>query len=57
MIPRAEIALLIIYQCSQLGEGVVPQEVFAGMVVASLLTSVVAPPLVRILLLQRTGKR
>jgi len=50
MIPRAEIALLVVYQCSLLGEDVVSQEIFAGVVIASILTTIVAPPLTRRLL-------
>lgn len=56
MIPRAEIALLVVYQCSQLGNDVVPPDVFAGIVIASILTSIAAPPLVRWLLIQQTRK-
>lgn len=47
MIPRAEIALLVVYQCRELDDRVVPDDVFAAVVVASVLTSVVAAPLVR----------
>ena len=50
MIPRAEIALLVVYQCSLLGEDVVSEEIFAGVVIASILTSIVAPPAARKLL-------
>jgi hypothetical protein len=42
MILRAEMALVVVYQCSQLGENVVPREVFAGMVTVSVLTSIAA---------------
>ena len=42
MIPRAEMALVVVYHCSQLGENVVPREVFAGMVTVSVLTSIAA---------------
>ena len=47
MIPRAEIALVVIYQCSQFGESIVSQEVFAGMIIVSLATSVFSPLLLR----------
>jgi Kef-type K+ transport system membrane component KefB len=50
MVPRSEIALLVVYQCSLLGEDVVSQEIFAGVVIASILTSIVAPPVARKLL-------
>lgn len=57
MIPRAEIALLVVYQCNQLGNDLVPPEVFAGVVIASILTSISAPPLVRLLLVREAAKR
>ena len=47
MVPRAEIALLVVYQCSQLGMGIISDEVFAACVVATTLTALTAPPLVR----------
>jgi Kef-type K+ transport system membrane component KefB len=50
MIPRAEIALLVVYQCSLLGEDVVSQEIFAGVVITSILTCITAPPVARKLL-------
>jgi len=50
MIPRAEIALVVLYQCSQLGEDIVSQEVFAAMVVVSLASSILAPLLLHRLL-------
>jgi Kef-type K+ transport system membrane component KefB len=50
MIPRAEIALLVVYQCSLLGNDVVSQEIFAGVITASVLTSIAAPPVARRLL-------
>jgi len=42
-IPRTEMALVVVYQCSQLGENAVPREVFAGMVIVSIFTSIAAP--------------
>lgn len=50
MIPRAEIALVVIYQCSKVGEDIVSPEVFAAMVVVSLASSIFAPLLLRSLL-------
>jgi Kef-type K+ transport system membrane component KefB len=57
MIPRAEIALLVVYQCSQLGDELISPEIFAGIVLTSILTSIVAPPLVRFLLLRQGGDK
>ena len=57
MIPRAEIALLVVYQCSQLGDELISPEIFAGIVITSILTSIVAPPLVRFLLLRQGGDK
>ena len=50
MIPRAEIALVVIYQCSKVGEDIISAEVFAAMVVVSLASSIFAPLLLRSLL-------
>ncbi len=47
MIPRAEIALVVIYECRSLAPGIVPAEVFAGMVLVCLGTSVLSPLLLR----------
>lgn len=50
MIPRAEIALVIVHQCHQLNQEYVSAEVFAAMVVVALATSLLAPlPLRRLL--------
>ena len=43
MILRAEMAFVVVYQCSQLGEDAVPRGVFAGMVIVSIFTSIAAP--------------
>lgn len=43
MIPRAEIALVVVYECQAIDERIVPPEVFAGMVLVSLATSIVSP--------------
>ena len=47
MIPRAEIALVVIYECAAIDSRIVTSEVFAGMVLVSLATSVVAPVALR----------
>jgi Kef-type K+ transport system membrane component KefB len=47
MIPRAEIALVVVYQCSKLDVALVSDQVFAAMVVVSLATSVLSPLLLR----------
>jgi len=56
MIPRAEIALLVIYQCTQINADIVPPEIFAAVVVASILTSTLAPLLTRWLLVRKNRK-
>lgn len=43
MVPRAEIALVVIYECRAIDAGIVPSEVFAGMIIVSLASSIVAP--------------
>jgi Kef-type K+ transport system membrane component KefB len=50
MIPRAEIALVIMYECRAIDERIVPTEVFAAMVLVSLATCIVSPILLRRLL-------
>ncbi|VAX05196.1 hypothetical protein MNBD_GAMMA26-2102 [hydrothermal vent metagenome] len=40
MVPRAEIALVIISQCRQIGEGIVSNQIFAAMVLVSIATSI-----------------
>ena len=50
MVPRAEIAMVVVYQCRVLGEGVVSDRVFGAMVVMALLTSTFAPLLLRAVL-------
>jgi Kef-type K+ transport system membrane component KefB len=47
MIPRAEIALVVIYECRAIDDQIVPPEVFAGMVLVSLATSIVSPVALR----------
>jgi Kef-type K+ transport system membrane component KefB len=53
MIPRAEIAMVIVYQCRQLGERVVPDEVLAGMVLVTAASTIVCPLVLRPLLKRR----
>ena len=43
MIPRAEIAMIIIQQGHALGERIIPSEVYAGMVLVSAVTCVISP--------------
>jgi Kef-type K+ transport system membrane component KefB len=43
MIPRAEIALVVIYECRALDERLVSGDVYAGIVLMSLATCIVAP--------------
>jgi Kef-type K+ transport system membrane component KefB len=50
MIPRAEIAMVIVDQGHQLGEGAVPAVVYAGMVIVSAGSCVLAPLALRPLL-------
>lgn len=53
MVPRAEIALLIMQQGQKLGVWAVPQRVFAGMVVVSGLTCILSPLIIRPMLARR----
>jgi len=50
MIPRAEIALVIVFQCRQLGDEIISDEVFAALVFVSLASSIFSPLLLRRLL-------
>lgn len=50
MIPRAEISMVIVFQCRQLGDDVVPIGVFAAMVVMSVMTAILAPLILRLFL-------
>ena len=47
MIPRAEISLIIMHQCRQFGDDLISEEVFAGMVLLSVATSIMAPIMLR----------
>ena len=50
MIPRAEIALVVVQQARYLGDWAVPPELFGGMIVVSLLTCLVIPLILQVLL-------
>jgi Kef-type K+ transport system membrane component KefB len=49
MVPRAEIALVVVYQCQQLGKEVVNDRVFAALVFISIATSIFSPMVLRFL--------
>jgi Kef-type K+ transport system membrane component KefB len=49
MVPRAEIALVIVYQCQQLGKEVVDDSVFGALVFISIATSIFSPIVLRFL--------
>jgi Kef-type K+ transport system membrane component KefB len=53
MVPRAEIAMVVVFQCRQLGGDLVSDAVFAAMVVLSVMTSIFAPLVLRRLLAGR----
>lgn len=57
MIPRAEIALVIVLQCRQLGENVVPDGIYSAIVLVSIITSVAAPLTLRPLLSRHSKDR
>lgn len=50
MVPRAEIAMIIMQQGSKLGDWAVPPQVFAGMVLVSAVTCIVTPFIVFLML-------
>jgi Kef-type K+ transport system membrane component KefB len=50
MVPRAEIAMIIIYQCGIFGSNIISSEVFAAMVLMTIMTSVIAPVVLRAML-------
>ena len=50
MIPRAEIAMVIVYQCHQLGGGIVSDNIFGAVVLMSVMTSIAASLVLRSLL-------
>lgn len=47
MIPRAEIALVVVYECRAISDQVVPSDVFAGMVLVSIMTCTASPIVLR----------
>lgn len=49
MIPRAEIAMVVLYQCHLLGQDVIPDKLFGAMVLVSVVTSILAPMVLRAL--------
>lgn len=53
MIPRAEIAMVIVYQCRQLGGDIVSDNVFAAIVLVAVMTSIFAPLVLRSLLVKQ----
>ena len=56
MIPRAEIAMVVIYQCHLLGSDVISGTLFGSLVIVSVLTSILAPLLLRSMLRQEVKK-
>lgn len=50
MIPRAEIAMVVMQQARYLGDWAVPPELFGGMIVVSLLTCLAVPLVLQVLL-------
>ncbi len=50
MVPRAEIAMVVMKKGSELGEWAVPEKVFSAMVLVSLITCISAPIILRFLL-------
>jgi Kef-type K+ transport system membrane component KefB len=50
MIPRAEIAMIIVHRGMQLGDWALPTDVFGAMVLVSLATCIVSPLVVNVLL-------
>lgn len=47
MVPRAEIAMLIVFQASLLGTNIVPPKLYAATVLVAVLTSVISPIILR----------
>lgn len=47
MVPRAEIGLLVLFACNEVDSRLVPPELFAGTVIASVLSCLAAPLLLR----------
>ena len=57
MIPRAEIAMVIVYHCRQFGDNIVPDNVYAAMVLLAVMTSIFAPLVLRFLLIKQPVSR
>lgn len=57
MIPRAEIAIVVVHQCHQFGRDIVPDSVYAAMIVVAVMTSLVAPPILRSMLVRQSLDR
>jgi Kef-type K+ transport system membrane component KefB len=55
MVPRAEIAMVIMHQGKAMGPEVVPEALYAGMVLTVAVTCVLAPVILRPLLRRRAG--
>lgn len=47
MIPRAEIALVVLYECRALDDRIISSEVFASIVMVSLITCIISPIILR----------
>ena len=47
MVPRAEIAMLIVFQANLLGKEIISPELYAAMVLVAILTSIISPVLLR----------
>jgi Kef-type K+ transport system membrane component KefB len=43
MVPRAEIAMIVVHQSRQMGDWAMPEQIYAGMVFVSMMTCVAAP--------------
>jgi len=57
MIPRAEIAMVIVYQCHQLGDDIIPNNVFSAVVLVTVMTSIAASLILRNLLVRQKMNR
>jgi len=53
MVPRAEIAMVVVYQCREFSSDIVPANVFAAMVLVVVMTSIIAPLILRPLLVKQ----
>jgi Kef-type K+ transport system membrane component KefB len=56
MIPRAEIAMVVVYQCHLLGKDVIPDRLFGAMVAVSVITSILAPIALRVMLVRSASE-